>query len=522
MAVQAAVETFQATGTNPVPAAPQSPLQLQQQQRYMLLWGYYRNTVFARTEPFWNQYRQRHRLYNRIRPLYNPTRRLVDFYAGAVYPGVLSIDGSELPDDVQLAIPLADSTDDKIKQAIAQYWQWANWQVGKTLMVRYGGICGNVLTEMIDDVERGKVTANNVRPEHVVYVRLDASGNVKAYKLLYQALDERGSTFEYSKEVNETETRHYRNGQLFGDAIENHYGFVPAVWTKHVDLGDEYGAPALREEHPVKLNELNHLVSRLHDQIITVIKSPQVLATSGNVVPLFAKSTSNGQTGNNEYAQGDYQFGQDEEAKVMMMKAPPDTSILKLAGNVELGQAILYIDHLLGEVERDYPELSMYSHLRTMSHVTGPGADRLMGDVKNAVLDVAANYDQQSIKLFQMALAIGGERIRRGDWRNLTEQQKKFAPFDLSSYSKGQLDFAIMPRPLVPLSPEEGIDLSQKRATLATTIGPDVSRAERLRIQNYSEEDIARIDTEMAAQPAPVVSSLTMSGQNNNQPPVNP
>ena len=100
-----------------------------------------------------------------------------------------------------------------------------------------------------------------------------------------------------------------------------------------------------------------------------------------------------------------------------------------------------------------------------MSQVTSPGAARMMGDVYSRVLEVSSNYDTQSIKLFQMVAAIGGFRFRenREGWRLKTEAQAKFAPFDLDSYARGDLNMAIMPRPLIPMTEDDTITLTGKR-----------------------------------------------------------
>jgi hypothetical protein len=107
----------------------------------------------------------------------------------------------------------------------------------------------------------------------------------------------------------------------------------------------------------------------------------------------------------------------------------------------------------------------MYQRLREMSALTGPAAARLMGDVSGRVQEVASNYDTQSIKLFQMAAAVGGFRFREGreGWRERTEQRQKFGPFDLNSYARGQLNMSIAPRPLVPFTEADTVEMQGKR-----------------------------------------------------------
>jgi hypothetical protein len=127
---------------------------------------------------------------------------------------------------------------------------------------------------------------------------------------------------------------------------------------------------------------------------------------------------------------------------------------------------MLYIESLTGEIERDHPELGMYNQLREMSQVTGPGASRLFGDVEALVMDAQANYDTQTIKALQMAVAIGGWRLSQGDWIQGTRQQQAFAGFDLDSFKAGDLDFEIEERPLIPVTEEEELSIERQKLAL--------------------------------------------------------
>ena len=130
------------------------------------------------------------------------------------------------------------------------------------------------------------------------------------------------------------------------------------------------------------------------------------------------------------------------DEQIQILKGPAGAGVVTIPLDIE--QAYGEIDRLIGEVEKDHTELTMYSQLRSMTAVTGPAARLLMGDVSLLVADAQAQYDMQSSKLFQMAIAIAGERIKRGDWVGpLTKQQLRFAPFDLSSYQSGNLYFVI-------------------------------------------------------------------------------
>jgi hypothetical protein len=176
-----------------------------------------------------------------------------------------------------------------------------------------------------------------------------------------------------------------------------------------------------------------------------------------------------------------------ETLKIITAQAGADIQTLQF----DTGATIEHIDHLLAEIERDHPELGMYAKLREMSTVTGPGADRMFGDVAALVNAARAQYDQQTIKLLQMCIAVAGWRAASGAWglpSQLSSQQRAFAGFDLDSYARGDLDMAIQSRPLVMPSPEDELRLEQLRNSIdadrqmrATADGTPAGVAGRLR-----------------------------------------
>lgn len=490
---------------------PQNPLEFSHQNRvnqYTLLWSYYANTVFEDVGK-WTAYRSQFGLYRHTRSIYNPVQRIVDFYVNHVYPGVLSEDGTDLPDGIPIAIPLSEDTDEKLKDAIAQFWQWSNWQDGLGLMLTYGAATGNVMVEVIDELESGKITANILWPGLVSDLELDATGNVKAYALEYQAQDvtrfgKDRQVYTYRKEVDQEAFRYFKDGNPFdyGDGAEvaNPYGFVPAVWAKHRNQGGDFGMAAVGGAIP-KIDELNSLASHISDQVHKVINGTMIIASGGNIVPLFS--------GGNDRRNKD--VGDDlsslerttNRQSLPMLKGPADTTVSPLAGNLDLGDAELRVTSLLSEIERDFPELTFYEKLRDMAQVTGPAAARLTGDVGMKVGRAQANYDQQSIKLFQMAVAIGGWRLRRGEWPQPTDQQKKFAPFDLTSYERGELDISILPRPLIAPNESDAIQIDKARAEAVNMKAEHISTEQVLRELNYTKEEIAKIQREKESEQPP-------------------
>lgn len=472
--------------------------------RLNLLWAYYDNSVFDSIAA-WANYRTNYVLYRNIRSIYNPTRRLVNFYVAQVYPGVLSEDATKLPDGVAIAIPFSEDTDDKLKLAVAQFWQWSNWQSGNKLMVRYGGATGSCLVELVDSVERGKITtavrwpgllADRAKDDGPSLI-LDDVGNVKFYALEYQATDEKGETYTYRKEVSQEAFTEYRDDKVISEE-ENPYGFVPAVWCKHIDEGwgvdgeGVYGAPAISGSIG-KIDELNGIASHAHDHIDALVDSPGIISSDGGVGKIGeqANAIKVARTpATDEFATTGATSAM-RTLRRLLLKAPKGASWVPLTGNLQPEQVIPAMDHLLLEIEHDFPELGMYQELRKMSEVTGPGAARMMGDVYSRVLEVSSNYDTQSIKLFQMAAAIGGFRYRenREGWRLRTEAQAKFAPFDLDSYARGDLNMAIMPRPLIPMTEDDSLTLTGKRLANAKAAQGIFNDGKVLELAGVSDED---------------------------------
>lgn len=488
MATKAAISAFRDPS-----AYPGESKDTDRQAYFNLLWSYYQNSTFSDINA-WATYRSNFTLYRNIRSIYNPTRRIVNFYVAQVYPGVLTEDASSLPDGVQSAIPFPDDMDEDLKIAIAQFWQWSNWQAGNKLMVRYGGATGSCLVEVVDNLASGKIQTAVRWPGlmDAEALKLDEVGNLKAYALEYPTKDEEGDSYIYRKEVDQESFRYFKDDVPFdygqGSEVENTYGFVPAVWCKHLDEGDDYGAPAIAGSI-AKFDELNGLASHNHDQVDILIDSPGIIATDTHVGLIEQQSRDRKTAAQDEYSAT--LAIREKPTGRLLLKGNADSKWVPLVGNLEPDKVIPVMEKLIAEIEHDFPELSMYQELRKMSQVTGPGADRLLGDVKGRVQEVASNYDVQSIKLFQMAAAIGGMRFneRREGWALRTTQQAKFGSFDLESYAKGELDFTIKPRPLIAVTESDEIEMTGKRLDNAKKAQGIFSDDKTLEVAGISDED---------------------------------
>ena len=471
---------------------PSATEQMTRHATYEQMFAYYSNTAFDEVAT-WARYRQRYNLYRYTRPIFNPVTRVVDFYAEHIYPGVLSTEPI-LDGGVQSAMPFAYETPEELRQAAFQVWQWSNWQINKDIMVQNGALAGNVLVEIKDDLERGKVRYQVFYPTFVKDFRLDEYGNLTAYVLEYPVSDARidnGRTFTYAKEVQKDFIAYYKNGQPHdygnGEVIANPYGFVPAVWAKHRDIGTDHGVPAMRSSI-AKIDELNSMVSHTADHIHKRIESPRILWSNDKIKPLFGSETLDST---------DF----DSRQQQVLLKGTSGGSTDTLVGDLDPQTIIPMIEKFTEEIEKDYPEITLYEKLRDQNIVTAPGAARLMGDVAKKISMPAANYDSANVKLVQMSLAIGGYRANNGDWGEvLTPQQKKFLPFDLESYNKGELDFGFTPRALTsPTSREEADELTV-RASAVSVLEKVLPLEERLKLLGKRPEEIPGIVAKVKAE----------------------
>jgi len=471
--------------------------------RYQRLWDYYQGTAFDDIEA-WAEYRRAFGLYRQIRLVWDHVHALVEFYATHVWSGTLPLDGKQLPDGVVNAIPLAEDTPDDLSTAIGQLWQWWNFQETMTMLVRYTATLGEFLVELSDDVERGKLNLNLIWPGYVTYIDLDEAGNVKHYVLEYEAWDEDEQRFFYfRREVDKESFRTFRSDTIISPeafrqvaSTPNPYGFVPAVWFRHIRIIGNHGEPALWATQS-ELDEVNGLFSHIIDKSHVSLNAPIVVA--GNIAPtVFQRSLDNMVAAAKNVFTEDADEPREGRQDLNILEGPAGTSVSTIQLNVTDAAKIL--DRIIAGIERKVPEVTFYEQLRSMTQLTGPAASRLLGDVEHKLRAVAGNYDRSLIKLLQMGVAIGGFRQREGlaGWSAHNDQQVKFAPFTIESYLAGDLNFDIMPRELVPMTPRERYELLQ----LKKLVLPDLPEEQLAKEGGYSEEAIRAFNMPTAAEQA--------------------
>lgn len=451
-----------------------TPLELTDQQaRYVEAWNLYTGTLFE-SIPLAPSLRDDPAIYKHTKLLWKHAEAIVDFYAGVIYQGALPAMGAKLPEDVPSAIPLKSELTDETKTtrlmgAISELYDAWNWQQQMSLRPMYGAALGDCLTELVDDLDRRFVYPQTVWPGYVTELELDYVGNVRSYTLEYSV---RGvtDTYRFRKEVDRDEFRYFKNDQPydFGDGavVPNPYRFVPAIWDRHRlgAPGEVRGRSALHGTRQALL-QLNSIFSHAFDYQRKVFFAPIMVA--GGSGSAAATNRTHDVTSSPETFD--------------IVRVPGEASLMQ--ATFDIGKTAEMLEALRQGIIDENPEARFYQQMREMQQVTAPGAERLMGDVKNRVDLARSGYDSQTIKLFQMAISMCGFRAHGPEWRTgesgqripLDRRRQVFEPFDLSSFERGDLAFTIAPRPIVYPTEQERIDLIVAKESLTTQWGMEAA-----------------------------------------------
>ena len=441
--------------------------------------AYYQKTAFSRRYgATWADYLRQRELYKHTRLIFNPVPSVVDFYVDNIW------ERAARSNSAALVTPVADGADENLLAAIAQLDQWTNWLTEQRTVKRFAAATGNCLVEIVDNLEREKITQKTHSAETVKDVELNDAGDVTAYTLEYQAYDRISrETYKFTKVVTKDKLRYFRNDAPFtpptkkASVEENPYGFCPAVWFRHADNGTTWGAPAFDDLD--KVDELNSLASHLHDNIHKEIES-------GKLIGVDDITSIKTLTGGGTNADGTI-TPTDPRNSHLLIAAKGQVNVSDLSGLLKLADAHPYLKDLILSFGADYPELEYRQIIKESAQLSGVALERLLTPAQNRLDRAAAGYDQQLIKLRQMQISIAGWR-QSADWTANTEQQKVFARFNLDSYEKGELDFYLKRSLLVEQTEEEREDLLTKKAARAAVLASVVPPREQLLIAGYSEE----------------------------------
>lgn len=524
-------ETFFRTWGNP--EQQYALTQASRAYRYRRLWDYYQGTAFDDLSA-WSQYRRQFGLYRAIRQVWDHAFQLVEFYATHIWAGSLAADGLTLPRGVENAIPLAPDTRPELAAAIAQLWQWWNFQEQMTTTVRYTAALGECLVELVDVTESGRVLINLIWPSYVKDVVLDASGNVVEYTIEYRVRDDDANDeYTYKREVDKDFIRTYKDGELFdydetpqpvidepygeyvdtpdnlfgsakitkddGAEVENPYGFAPAVWFRHHRIKGVRGEPAIWSTQ-AQLDEANELFSHLLDKSHVSLEAPVIV--SGAIAPNALQKALDKMVGQvkRNFTEAERDRPVRERETVNVLEGPQGTRVETI--ELKISEAMVALDRIISSIEKKCPEITFYQELRSMTQLTGPGAQKVLGDVERKVRSIAGSYDRNLIRLCQMGVTIAAMRYHEGEdgWADKSDAQEKFAPFNLDSFKNGDLDFDILPRSIVPISAKDILEEATLKKNILGDFIPVEVLAEELGYPPEKIEEWVKLREEREAE----------------------
>lgn len=406
--------------------------------RYYLGDLYYSNAVYKSlaSNSAGAQRKIDNKLYKRIRGIYNPVFRLVDSYVSKVYGGELDLDLLQ-----RGALPI-ENADDSTRDNLRNLLIWSNWRANKALFVRHGAKLGDVFLKVVDDTELGRPRIEILHPGKVKDVEKDGNGRIQRAIIEYVREVEDAeyrpneparakSTYIYTEIITPESFATFKDGAPFAYEMDsegnglaewvNPYGFVPLAHVQHRDEGLEWGAAAFSNTLD-KIDELNDQASLLNDAVRQAVDIPWLF--------IGINKPDNRTT---------FISDEKDDRKVMYVpQAQPGTVDVKaLTSQLNIADTILNIEHLMAEIERDMPELSMH-RLREATNQTAPGIRASFNDAIDKFQEAQGNYDAGFAEACQMAQAIGGIRKYEG-----------FKGYSAETYLNGVFDWYIKPRAII-------------------------------------------------------------------------
>ncbi len=343
-----------------------------------------------------------------LKPLRNPSYRVVEFHAGHLWPGTI-------PD----ALPI-QTDHDKIIAPIHQVWQWSNWNSTKQVAARHLPLYGDYFLKVAETEDRSRVFFQLIEPEHVTdfdaderdfitYVRMDVP--------MSRRNDDGSQTPYMHTETWSKSTGLYRLwehdqdaaaaitdlGQPKREAEIASFGinFIPVVHAKFSDIGEDRGMGALVPALD-KIDEANREATRLaqlvfrHNDVLWALRAN---AVTGDNRPLPAPRIT--ETDGTTDDDGTITLGGDR-----LLRLPGLSSLESLVPNINYEAALNILNAQMTELEQDLPELVLY-RLSETGQLSGRAVRLMLAPAIARLSEARGNAESALIRANQMALTIG-------------------------------------------------------------------------------------------------------------------
>ena len=458
--------------------------------RYQVLWAWYESTAFRDLHKWAQAYRNSYQLYRYIRNIYNPAFRLVEFWKMMIWGGMLD---NEAGDKGAIPIKL-DKDNEGLRKPISQLWADSNWEVNKDIAVLWACSMGDSAIRIVDDPDHEEVRIENVHPASLKELTIDSRGYVKQYEIEETRVrPDNGKLATYLEKATREEGSETIKFETFADnkpfawngekdSWTEDYGFMPLVAIQHNNVGFDYG---WAEMHPLrsKMNSIDDLASKLHDYIRKVIDPVWLFnfnkpKNSADTTMQSATATSDASAPGREEMPALYVS--DKEAKGQAL----------VTSEISIAETSAEIQNILGEMERDMPELQM--DIWTVGQdVSGKALAKARQRVERKVTQRRPNYDKALVRAHEMAIAIGGEKGYEG-----------YDGYNLESYTQGKLKHYI-PNDRIIFEADPFVEATEKRLlwqTVAEAKNAGIAPETVLRDFGWTDEQVKEFGVQRLAE----------------------
>ena len=490
--------------------------------RYRLLFAMYQNTNYASVHTASIQLKTQNALYKYIRDIYNPSKRIIDFWKSHLWGGALDPaagDGGILPS----ALPIITDNEDH-RTAISELWKWSRWANQKDILTWMGVLYGDVGIKVITDRNNEHVFLQTVDPAQIEATKLDDFGRIMAYKLVDERIDPTNSDNraiyqEFAALLRDEETgmltgevqfATFKDGKPFAwpENIDRGFpdpiyirdlGFVPFIHIQNIPFGGPFGFSELQDTY-TQINELNDIVSKTHDHMR--LASDVDVLFSGVDKP-DATPTKTSSTGTVDDTQPN------REKRLVHYAKDPQAKATPIQTQIDLGPALEVIRDQLEQIERDHPEIQL-RRLQFSANAAEGTIREARQEISSDVVNRRVNYDTALTLAMQMAISIGGD-----------ENWEGYEPFSLESFANNELEFIIGNRPVFGQDEMSIAELAKRQGEAATllqnsfTISPLTFHASA-KVAGLSDEEIelyTQRNGEGAVDPAEELARLQEAGR---------
>lgn len=453
-------------------------------EHYELLKSYYQNNALYE---LLNRALSQAGIYSSsMKPIRNPTMRIVEFYPAHLWPGTL-------PE----ALPI-ETDNTRLPEAIEQVWTWSNWNSKKQLAARFLAIYGDLFIKVAQNDEADRVFMQVLDPgdvtdfdvDHrgfITYLRLDTFvakrfGDTSPVQIVTEIWDKGLDSFRRWRNQTSTLPRVQELGEPeLERSLTADFGidFVPVVHAKFRDVGNLRGEAAIL---PLldKIDEVNRQATRLAQIMFRYNKATWAILAGGldsagrpQPPPKLARR--------NDADPTKVDLNDDE-----IWEFPGLASMEALVPDLKYDAFLAMVDATMKEIEQDAPELT-YFRLSDHADLSGRAVRFMLGPAIKRAEEVRGYGEFAMVRAHQMAITIA-QHAGLGNFAAV------------GTYEEGKLDHRFKERDVIPISEEEksAIDQVQVNTAAIKLEKLGVSRLQVLDELGYDEKAVELMDEQRA------------------------